>query len=129
MIETNSGSGAVDVNEVIAGGGGGAGAFSAGGGGRIQGTGGNGAFTGGAGGVNGAAGQGGNAGSNGVGAADRWRAGLRRRRPAHLGRRRRRRRRVPRQCERDWWVENRGDPQRRRPCHDRAGNLLYALGR
>jgi hypothetical protein len=57
VIETNSGSGAVDINEVIAGGGGG-GDLDVGGGGRTQPTGGNGGATfGGGGGKAGAAGQ------------------------------------------------------------------------
>ncbi len=67
VIETNNGSGAVDVNEVIAGGGGGGRSGSGGNGGTV-GTGGAGGGPGaGAGGVLGAAGQGGQSGGGGGG--------------------------------------------------------------
>ena len=60
VIETNNGSGPVDVNEVIAGGGGGGSGSGGGGGGRTQATGGSGTgVSSGAGGIAGAAGQGG----------------------------------------------------------------------
>ena len=67
MIETNSGSAAVDVNEVIAGGGGGA-SRGAGGNGQTAGNGGAGAGSGaGAGGIGGAAGHGGTSNNGGGG--------------------------------------------------------------
>ena len=70
VIETNNGSGTVDINEVIAGGGGGAGFSDGGGGGGTAPTGGNGGgFLAGSGGVNGAAGSGGQDGGGGGGFA------------------------------------------------------------